>query len=223
MNAPEWYRDCLVVDGLVAAPPSGQLVRRLLEAGIGACNWTVAGHADETLAAINKLTQFYWLLEQFPETALLAEKAEDLLRAKRERKLALILGFQGATPLGRNVHLVRVFHRLGVRIVQLTYNEGNAFAPGCKEPSGGGLTSLGVQAVREMNRAGMLIDLSHAGARASLQAMELSRDPVVFSHSNPRALQENPRNISAEQMQACAARGGVVGLATFSAFRRCGK
>ena len=215
---PEIYRASLVIDGLVVAPPSGRVVHELLAAGITGCNWTVTSHSDETLAAINKIIQFYWLLEQFPDCTLLVERDDDLNRAKRERKLGIILGFQGGSPLGRNPHLVRVFHRLGVRIIQLTYNEGNALAAGCLEASNGGLTSLGVQAVQEMNRIGMVIDLSHVGARASLEAIELSQAPVIFSHSNPRALQENPRNISDDQIRACAAKGGVVGLATFSAF-----
>ena len=215
---PEIYRASLVIDGLVVAPPSGRVVHELLAAGITGCNWTVASHSDETLTAINKIIQFYWLLEQFPDCTLLVERDDDLNRAKRERKLGIILGFQGGSPLGRNPHLVRVFHRLGVRIIQLTYNEGNALAAGCLEASNGGLTSLGVQAVQEMNRIGMVIDLSHVGARASLEAIERSQAPVIFSHSNPRALQENPRNISDDQIRACAAKGGVVGLATFSAF-----
>jgi len=215
---PEIYRASLVIDGLVVAPPSGRVVRELLAAGITGCNWTVTSHSDETLTAINKIIQFYWLLEQFPDCALLVERDDDLNRAKRERKLGIILGFQGASPLGRNPHLVRVFHRLGVRIIQLTYNEGNALAAGCLEASNGGLTSLGVQAVQEMNRIGVVVDLSHVGARASLEAIERSQAPVIFSHSNPRALQENPRNISDDQIRACAAKGGVVGLATFSAF-----
>ncbi len=216
--APEVYRRTVVIDGLVAAPPSGRVVQQLLAAGIGGCNWTVASHSDEALTAINKIIQFYWLFEQFPDRTLLVETESDLERAKRENKLGIILGFQGGSPIGRNVHLVRVFHRLGIRIIQLTYNEGNVLAPGVLEVSDGPLTSLGVQAVQEMNRVGMLIDLSHVGRRASLEAIEISTEPVVFSHSNPRALQENPRNISDEQMRACAAKGGVVGLATFSAF-----
>ena len=217
-SAPAIYRATTVIDGLVVAPPSGRIVKELLEAGINGCNWTVTSHSDETLTAINKIIQFYWLMEQFPGVTLLVEHASDLDRAKREGKLGIILGFQGGSPLGRNVHLVRVFHRLGVRIIQLTYNEGNALAAGALEPSDGGLTSLGMQAVQEMNRIGMLIDLSHVGRRASLEAIEASTDPVIFSHSNARALQENPRNISDEQIRACAAKGGVIGLATFSAF-----
>ncbi|MCX6551353.1 MAG: dipeptidase, partial [Acidobacteria bacterium] len=206
------------IDGLMGAPPSERVVQDLLAAGISGCNWTVASHSDETLTAINKLLPFYWLFEQFPECTLLVGRAEDLDRAKREGKLGIILGFQGGGPLARNPHLVRVFHRLGVRIIQLTYNESNALAAGCLEASDSGLTSLGVQAVQEMNRIGILVDLSHVGRRASRQAIDVSSAPVVFSHSNPRALQENPRNVSDEQIRACAARGGVLGLATFSAF-----
>lgn len=215
---PDVYRQALVFDGLLAATPSGRVVDALLAAGISGCNWTVSSHSDETLTAITKLTQFYWLIEQLPDRTLLVEREADLVRAKREGKLGIVLGFQGGTPLGRNPHLVRVFHRLGVRIIQLTYNEGNALAPGVLEPSDGPLTSLGRQVVQEMNRTGVLVDLSHVGRRASLDAIALSADPVIFSHSNPRALHDNPRNITDEQMRACAATGGVVGLATFSAF-----
>jgi membrane dipeptidase len=217
-HAPQVYRDAIVIDGLLAATPSGRVVQELLDGGITACNWTVSSHSDETMTAINKLIQFYWLFEQLPNETLLVETGADLERAKREGKLGVVLGFQGGAPLGRNVHLVRVFHRLGVRILQLTYNEGNLLAPGVLEPTDGPLTSLGLQAVQEMNRIGMLIDLSHVGRQASLEAIEASADPVIFSHSNPRALHDNPRNISDEQMRACAAKGGVVGLATFSAF-----
>ena len=218
VSGPDFYGTTQVIDGLVVAPPSGEVVKDLRAAGLTACNWTVASHHDETLTAINKIIQFYWLLEQCADTTLLVERAADLDRAQRERKLGIVLGFQGGTPLGRNVHLVRVFHKLGVRIIQLTYNDGNALAPGCLEPSDGGLTSTGIQAVQEMNRIGVLIDLSHVGRRASLDAIELSTAPVIFSHSNPRVLQENPRNIDDEQIRACAAKGGVIGLATFSAF-----
>jgi membrane dipeptidase len=212
------YRGTLVIDGLVVAPPSGQVVSELLKAGISGCNWTVTSHSDEPLTAINKIIQFYWLLEQFPRTTILVERDTDLDRAKREGKLGVVLGFQGGTPLAHNVHLIRVFHRLGVRIIQLTYNDGNAIGPGCLEPSNGRLTSFGIQVVQEMNRIGMLIDLSHVGERASLEAIELSSAPAIFSHSNPSVLQPNPRNITDEQIRACAAKNGVIGLATFSAF-----
>jgi membrane dipeptidase len=217
-NGPKVYQDNAVIDGLVVAPPSGRFVQELVSAGITACNWTVASHRDDTLTAMNKVTQFYWLLEQFSQHTLLVEDSTDIDRAKKEGKLGIILGFQGASPLGHNVQLIRIFRRLGVRIIQLTYNEGNAYAAGCTEPSDSGLTSLGIQAVQEMNRLGVVLDLSHVGQRSSLEAIEVSDDPVIFSHSNSFALQPNPRNISDEQMRACAAKMGVIGLSTFSAF-----
>lgn len=217
-DAPAVYRNSIVIDGLVAASPSGRFVKELIGAGITALNWTVVSSREDTLAALNKITQFYWLLEQYPEQTLLIETGKDIERCKREGKLGIVLGFQGTGPLGMNVSLIRVFKRLGVRIIQLAYNEASPFAAGCTEPSNGGLSSLGLQAVDEMNRLGIVIDLSHVGQRSSLEAIERSRDPVIFSHSNPRVLQANPRNVTDEQMRACATKGGVIGLATFSAF-----
>ncbi len=123
------------------------------------------------------------------------EREADLVRAKREGKLGIVLGFQGGTPLGRNPHLVRVFHRLGVRIIQLTYNEGNALAPGVLEPSDGPLTSLGRQVVQEMNRTGVLVDLSHVGRRASLEAIDAvgaSGDLLAFQSAG--AAGESPQH-----------------------------
>jgi membrane dipeptidase len=217
-SAPGVYRDNLVVDGLVVAPPSGKFVQELVDARITACNWTVVSHREDTATALSKITQFYWLLEQFPECTLLVEKGSDIERAKMEKKLGIILGFQGTGPLGYNVNLLRIFHRLGVRVIQLAYNESSPFATGCLEPSNSGLTSLGIQLVQEMNRLGVVIDLSHVGHRASMETIELSQDPVIFSHSNPSALQQNPRNIPDDLIRACAAKGGVIGLSTFSAF-----
>jgi membrane dipeptidase len=217
-DAPEVYRKNIVIDGLAVAPPSGRFVKELIGAGISACNWTVVSHREDTMTALTKITQFYWLLEQYPQHTLLVETAGDIERAKREEKLGVILGFQGTGPLGFNVNLIRIFHRLGVRIIQLAYNESSPFAAGCLEPSNTGLTSLGVQAVQEMNRLNVLIDLSHVGYRSSREAIDISTDPIIFSHSNPLALQSNPRNIPDDLIRACAAKGGVIGLSTFSAF-----
>jgi membrane dipeptidase len=215
---PSVYREGVVIDGSVSAPPSSSYALDLQRAGLTVANWTVSGGYEETVGALQRINEFHWLLEQFPEQTLLIEKIADITRAKREGKLGIMLAFQGAGPLGRNVHLIRTFHRLGIRMIALTYNEGNAYASGCTEPSDGGLTSLGIQAVQEMNRIGVIVDLSHVGERSSLEAIEVSEDPVVFSHSNPAALQANPRNLSDSQMRACAAKGGVIGLAVFSAF-----
>ncbi len=217
-DAPDVYRQNIVIDGLVAAQPSGRFAQDLIRAGITACNFTVVSNREDTITALNKIAQFYWLLEQYPQHTLLVETSKDIERAKQQGKLGVILGFQGTGPLGLNVSLIRIFRRLGVRIIQLAYNESSPFAAGCLEPSNGGLTSLGIQAIQEMNRLNVMIDLSHVGYRSCMEAIELSNAPVIFSHSNPRALQSNPRNIPDDLIRACAAKDGVIGLATFSAF-----
>jgi membrane dipeptidase len=111
-----------------------------------------------------------------------------------------------------------VFHKLGVRVVGLTYNNRNVVGSGCLEPDDGRMTRFGLEVVREMNRLGILVDLTHVGNRTSLDAAAASSAPVVFSHSNAKAVRNNPRNLTDEQIRACAATGGVIGIATFADF-----
>lgn len=220
-NAERWstlYKDSIVVDCMMPGPPSLTYVQEMIDAGITACNRSVSSRFDTFDQAINRIVQEYWLFDQTPQSTILVEKASDIEKAKKEGKWGIIFGFQGASAIGSNIQLIRIFHRLGVRIIQLTYMEANALAGGCLEPSDKGLTSLGIQAVREMNRVGIVIDLSHVGKRSSLEAIEISKDPVIFSHSNPRNVHDNPRNITDEQIKACVAKGGMIGVSCYSPF-----
>lgn len=217
-EARQLQRESFVVDGLVAALFSPTMVDRLLAAGVDAVNWTVAGHSDSTESALQKIATFYWLRDAVPDKVRLVTSARDLDGPADASTLRVLLGFQGAEPLGHHFHLVSIFHALGVRIIQLTYNEGNALGGGCVEPDDRGLTHFGRQVVREMNRLGMIVDLTHVGERTSLDAIDVCADPVVFSHSNARKLRDNPRNVSDAQLRAVAERGGIVGIATFADF-----
>jgi membrane dipeptidase len=107
---------------------------------------------------------------------------------------------------------------MGVRIIQLTYNERNPLGDGCTERTDAGLSDLGLEVIREMNRLGLLIDLSHVGYQTSMEAIETSHAPVIFSHSNARAICNSPRNLSDDQIRSVAARGGVVGVNDFPTF-----
>ena len=109
-------------------------------------------------------------------------------------------------------------HALGVRIVQIAYMTGNLLADGCLEPRNGGLTHFGRAVIRELNRHGMLVDLSHVGDRSTLEAIDASEAPVAFTHANIRALANSPRNKTDEAMRAFAARGGVVGFTSLPVF-----
>ena len=217
-QAAKLQQDAFVLDGLLTGPPSPATIERLLKAGYDAANWTVSGHSDTTQSALQKITTFYWLRDHMPDKVCIVESRDDLDSAEHNGKLRIVFGFQGAEPIGHDYHFLTVFHKLGVRIIQLTYNEGNHLGAGCLEPDDRGLTHFGIQVVRDMNRLGMLVDLTHVGEKTSLDAIEVSDDPVVFSHSNAKSVRDNPRNLTDEQMTAVAAKSGVVGLATFADF-----
>jgi membrane dipeptidase len=124
----------------------------------------------------------------------------------------VVFNFQGTDPLEGSLELVEAYYALGVRHMGLAYNLRNRVGDGCFEPNDAGLSLFGRKLIAQMNRCGMLIDGSHAGVRTSLHAMELSSAPVIFSHANPAGLCPHPRNLSDEQIRACAATGGVVGI-----------
>ena len=137
-------------------------------------------------------------------------------------RLGITFHFQNTTPLGDDLRLLEVYRDLGLRMVQLTYNHQNLVGGGCMDPEDWGLSSFGTDLVVEMNRLGMVIDLSHTGRRTTLEAMEASQHPTVFSHSNVRRLFDHPRNIDDDQIRAVAERGGLVGVNAVSSFLRSG-
>ncbi len=152
------------------------------------------------------------------EDCVLVETAEDMVRAKTEGKLGIGFNFQGSNGLGGDLNLVEAYYKLGVRQMILAYNVRNLAADGCHEEADGGLSQYGVDLVREMNRVGMVLDCSHTGYRATMQAMEVSDAPVVFSHSNAHALVPHGRNIKDDQIKACAATGGLLGVTGIGIF-----
>jgi len=140
----------------------------------------------------------------------------DLDAARAEGRTGVILAFQDPSPIDNRLELLRAFYELGLRVLQLTYNKANYIGTGCAESQDRGLTDFGRDVVREMNRLGMAIDLSHVSRRTALEAIELSEDPVVFSHACARALADNPRNRTDEEIRELAAKGGVIGITPWS-------
>ncbi|WP_420612063.1 dipeptidase [Candidatus Spongiisocius sp.] len=137
-------------------------------------------------------------------------------------KLGVIIHFQNGAPLGEDLANYGRFHRLGLRMVQLCYNFANPLGDGCLSTEDGPLTSFGRQAIREMNRLGIVVDLSHTGRRTTMDAMRVTSAPPVFSHSNPAALTAHRRNIDDEQIKAVADLGGLVGVVSFPSFVKPG-
>lgn len=210
----ELYAKSIVIDGLSGDPVVGSLIQ--LRAGFTALNATIAApHADYdmTLRGIYKL---YTYFEGAPDKLLHVQKSSDISAAKESGRLGIIFGLQDGSPLGTELPRLTILHRLGLRITTLTYNERNALGDGCMEPDNQGLTNFGTQVVRELNRLGIVLDLSHAGYKTSMDAMKIAQRPPVFSHSNAYALTPSPRCITDDQIRAAVEMGGVIGISAYS-------
>jgi membrane dipeptidase len=173
-----------------------------LNVGIDLCPW------EQTFAV---LASFRRWIARHPEAYVLADSVADIEAAKRDDKLAVVFDIEGGRAVEAHPGLVEVYYRLGVRWMLIAYNQSNRLGGGCQAPDGG-LTAYGRQVIDEMERVGMVLCCSHTGYRTAREAMNYAKNPVIFSHSNPRALCDHERNIPDDLMKACAATGGVVNL-----------
>ena len=148
--------------------------------------------------------------------------AADIERARREKKTAIFLGFQNPSPFEDDLSLVGASHDLGVRISQIAYNNQSLLACGWREARDSGVTTMGRAVIREMNRLGMIVDLSHAAEKSALQAIEISTRPVAATHANPRFWRRTRRNLSRSVLRALADSGGMLGLSLYPAHLRRG-
>jgi membrane dipeptidase len=215
------YEEAIVIDGLNVSNWESEAVYASLKAGgVTAINATVAVWENFTQTMDNIAG---WLRRFRARSDLLQVRtADDITRAKREGKVGVFLGFQNAAPIENRLERLGLFHALGVRVIQVTYNERNLLGNGCYERHDEGLSHFGVEAIREMNRLGILIDLSHVGDRTTLDTIEVSQQPVAFTHANARAFHEHPRNKTDEALKLLAQKGGVVGANAFTLFLRRG-
>ncbi|WP_405914074.1 dipeptidase [Streptomyces sp. NBC_00963] len=208
------HEDLVVVDGLEINNWDRKVLEELRTGGVSGVNATCAvwEGPGETIRAIG---DWYQLARDNDDVVVLAGTAAEIRAAKAEGKVAVLLGFQNTSPFGDDYRLVEVFHRLGVRVGQLTYNIQNLVGGACYDAHDSGLTAFGRHIVDEMNRVGMLIDLSHVGNRTSRDAIEASAGPVAITHSNPTWFFDHPRNKPAEVIRALADRGGVIGCCLY--------
>jgi len=191
---------------------------RLLEGGVTAQIFACFARkpylpSDATNEALRLIDAFYQALDENPDTLLQATTAADVEQAKAEGKVAGVLSLEGAEALEGDLAMLRTFHRLGLRALGLTWNWRNQAADGLAEiRTGGGLTEFGVALVREANRLGVILDVSHLAPAGVRDLLELSEAPVVASHANARALCDHPRNLTDEQLEGIAASGGLVAV-----------
>jgi membrane dipeptidase len=142
----------------------------------------------------------------------------DVQKAKQEKKLGILANIQNSAAIQRDLKNLDLFYNLGLRQIQLTFNWRNWVGDGCTERTQAGLSYFGVDMVQRMNELGMLVDVSHTGYQSTLDAVEVSSKPIVFSHTNCKALCNHPRNKTDDQIKALAQKGGVMGLSCFNWF-----
>lgn len=213
-EAAALHAQLTIVDGVEYCNWDRQIFKQLLAGGVSAVHATVAYHetARETLSRIGEWNR---LFQAFNDLICPVNSITDIRTAKTEGRVAILLGAQNSSPIEDDIDLVALFRQLGLRVMQLTYNNQSLLASGCFELKDGGVTRFGREVIREMNRVGMLIDLAHGGEVSTLDAAELSDRPIVVSHANPRFYHDTPRNVSEGEMTAVAETGGLLGLSAY--------
>jgi membrane dipeptidase len=222
-------KNAIVIDGLggsVVHPtphvPSGTYEERLVSYGWSAINACLVSEPSYTPTFEQVLDAIYenLLYMELSPTVRLIETVADLKAAKQQGQLGIIFDLQSGDCIGRDRSRIRILHKLGLRVLQLTYMERNFIGDGCLEPENRGLTHFGIQVVRECNRVGVVVDCSHVGIRTTLDAAHHSDKPIVISHAACRALADNPRGVTDEQMKAVAQTGGLIGMTPYAPYIR---
>lgn len=185
--------------------------------GVSALNVMAPWPQDDFEMAVRRVEEYYELVRAEPRLRL-ALGVGDILEAKPNEQVALVLGTQNARLIGDRLARLETMQRLGFRYMQLTYNERNFIGDGCAEPNDAGLSRFGREVVKAMPQVGLVMDLTHAGYRTALEALELATVPAMISHANPRGLYDNPRNAHDDVIRALADTGGVIGCTLPSPF-----
>ena len=210
-----WDDHCgftMMPDGLLEP-----LLRPWRDAGVDYLSVNVYYDPQPWTDAVESMTAFRERLPGEVPYCELVTSVGDISKAKAAGKMAVAFDIEGMNALNGQIDLVQHYYELGVRQMVIAYNRNNLAGSGCHDEDTG-LTDFGHEVIHEMNRVGMVIDCSHAGFRTTMEAMDSSTHPVVFSHSNPRALADHERNITDEQIRSCAKAGGVIGISGVNLF-----
>jgi membrane dipeptidase len=204
----------VVIDCLQYCKYSEAVFRDLKAGGVDAIHTTISYHEDfqQTVANIIRWNE---LFAAHGDLVFHGKTGADVRRAKAEGRIAVFFGLQNCSPIEDDIGLVEICHALGVRFMQLSYNNQSLLASGCYESEDAGITRMGREVIAEMNRLGMVIDMSHSGERSTLEAIELSRRPIAVTHANPLSWHKVVRNKSDTVLKALAASGGMLGLSLY--------
>ncbi len=208
------YKNQIIIDGLQYCKWDREYFLLLKESGITAVHVTLVYHemARETLS---RFAQWNKLFEQNSDLIIPVMNMEDIKLAKSSGKVGIFFGAQNCSPIDDEIGLIEVMRKQGLLIMQLTYNNQSLLASGCYEKNDSGITRFGKQAIEEMNRVGMIIDMSHSAQKSTLEAIELSSRPICISHANPTFAHDALRNKSNEVIKKLTSRGGLLGFSLY--------
>jgi microsomal dipeptidase-like Zn-dependent dipeptidase len=204
----------MLIDALQCGHFNRGVLDDLRKAGVAAVTSTL-GFWETAIEAMDAVAWWRDLERENSDLMAIARTTRDIRAANAAGRLAVVLGFQNATLFDGRIHFVELFADLGIRVVQLTYNNQNDFGGSCYEAEDSGLSRFGRELVHEMNRAGILVDLSHVGNRTTLDAIRHSRKPVAVTHANPDSVFPHKRNKTDDVIRALRDNGGVIGCACY--------
>ena len=202
------------IDGLQYANWSEKVFGQMRAGGVDCVHATIAYHESfrEAVATVEAWNRRF---EAHPDLIVHARTGDDVRAAEAAGRTAIVFGAQNPSVIEDDIGLVEVWHALGLRFMQLSYNNQSLLATGCYEAEDPGLTRMGREVVAEMNRVGVVVDMSHAAERSTLEAIDASARPVTVSHANPSAWHPARRNVSDDVLRALAARGGMLGFSLY--------
>jgi membrane dipeptidase len=185
------------------------------EAGLDAVHVTIVYHEDfdELQDVIGKWNKHF---KENSDLIFLGQSFKDIEKAKLEKKTAIFFGFQNCSPIEDDIDLVQKVHELGCRFMQLTYNNQSLLATGCYEKNDSGVTNFGREVIKEMNKVGVVIDMSHSAEQSTLEAIDISEKPIAITHANPSFWHAAKRNKSNDLLKNLANSGGMLGLSLYA-------
>jgi microsomal dipeptidase-like Zn-dependent dipeptidase len=204
----------LVIDGLQYVNWNRALFEEARDGGVNAIHVTIA-YWENTQETVANIDSWQTLFREHGDLIMPVRLAADIVEAQKLGKVGIILGFQNCSPIEDDFRKVEYFHERGVRIMQLSYNNQSLLATGCYEDADAGVTRFGREVIREMNRLGMVIDMSHSAERSTLDAIELSTRPIAITHANPKSFHDALRNKSNTVIKALGASGGMIGCSLY--------
>ncbi|OJU29169.1 MAG: peptidase M19, partial [Alphaproteobacteria bacterium 64-6] len=207
----------IVIDGLVVSRWSRSVFEHMQRGGLTAANCTCCVW-ENTRSTMQNIANWKRWLHEHSDLIMPVKTTADIKRAKESGKVGIILGFQNTAALEDRLDTLPLFKELGVGVIQITYNTQNLVGSGCWEENDGGLSGFGREVISEMNRLGILVDLSHVGSKTADDAIKYSARPCAYSHVCPTGLLDHPRNKTDEQLRTIVNKGGFVGVATYAPF-----